>query len=41
MLQPVKSSDCFQSMCFDDAGVQAVDFIIKIGPHGALAGPMR
>ena len=41
MLQPVEFSDCFQSMCFDDAGVQAVDFVIEVGPHGALAGPMR
>ena len=41
MLQPVEFSDCFWNLCFDKTGRQTVDTVIEIGPHGALAGPMR
>lgn len=41
MLQPVEFSDCFWNMCFDDKGAATVDTVVEIGPHGALAGPMR
>ncbi|KAL8900473.1 MAG: hypothetical protein Q9207_005688, partial [Kuettlingeria erythrocarpa] len=41
MVQPVEFADCFWNMCFDNQGKTSVDMVVEIGPHGALAGPMR
>ncbi|KAJ5735330.1 Acyl transferase/acyl hydrolase/lysophospholipase [Penicillium malachiteum] len=45
MLVPVLFDQCFQRMCISDESTDTpdprVDFIIEIGPHGALAGPIR
>lgn len=39
MVQPVEFVDAFTNMCLD--GEKAVDMVVEIGPHGALAGPIR
>lgn len=45
MLQPVLFDQSLGNMCFEngssDTPVSMVDIIIEIGPHGALAGPIR
>ncbi|KAM0541306.1 hypothetical protein ACHAPJ_013300 [Fusarium lateritium] len=49
MVQPVLFAESFRCMCADepitDAGSQKatrnIDMIVEIGPHGALAGPIR
>ncbi|KAL4916483.1 hypothetical protein BDW62DRAFT_186074 [Aspergillus aurantiobrunneus] len=44
MLQPVLFDQCLQNMCTDlvsGSPVHTVDMLIEIGPHGALAGPIR
>ncbi|KAG0160284.1 hypothetical protein PDIDSM_7811 [Penicillium digitatum] len=45
MLQPVLFDQSLGNMCFEkgssDTSVSRVDIIIEIGPHGALAGPIR
>ncbi|KAH7625616.1 putative polyketide synthase [Sordaria sp. MPI-SDFR-AT-0083] len=43
LTSPVLFSQAFEAMCFgetDESSAQ-VDAIVEIGPHGALAGPMR
>ncbi|KAK3347608.1 LOW QUALITY PROTEIN: putative polyketide synthase [Neurospora tetraspora] len=43
LTSPVLFSQAFEAMCFGetDASSAQVDAIVEIGPHGALAGPMR
>ncbi|KAK6223142.1 type I polyketide synthase [Colletotrichum tabaci] len=42
LLQPVQFSKSFEKMCFaTNADEPAVDFILEVGPHSALAGPIR
>ncbi|KAM5465923.1 Type I Iterative PKS [Microsporum audouinii] len=45
MIQPVLFDQSLENMCFEngssDTPVSRVDMIIEIGPHGALAGPIR
>ena len=43
LTNPVLFSQAFESMCFGPDGTSnaQVDAIVEIGPHGALAGPMR
>ncbi|TQN68831.1 Highly reducing polyketide synthase azaB, partial [Colletotrichum shisoi] len=42
LLQPVQFSKSFEKMCFaTNAEEPAVDFILEVGPHSALAGPIR
>lgn len=43
LTSPVLFSQAFEAMCFGETGANSaqVDAIIEIGPHGALAGPMR
>ncbi|KAL2822603.1 hypothetical protein BJX63DRAFT_441226 [Aspergillus granulosus] len=45
MLQPVLFDECLRNMCIADRpdgdSVHIVDVLIEIGPHGALAGPIR
>lgn len=47
MVQPVLFAQSLRSMCMGDATSsakntrQSIDTIIEIGPHGALAGPIR
>ena len=43
LTSPVLFSQAFESMCFGSDGTSPaqVDAIVEIGPHGALAGPMR
>ncbi|KAL3429943.1 hypothetical protein BDV09DRAFT_200122 [Aspergillus tetrazonus] len=41
MVQPVLFSDSLSNMCRDPNGSQYVDTLIEVGPHGALAGPIR
>ncbi|KAI0483452.1 putative polyketide synthase [Xylaria cf. heliscus] len=44
LLQPVLFSDCLQRMIRPTgfkSPKQTVDFLLEIGPHGALAGPIR
>ncbi|KAB2573735.1 Lovastatin diketide synthase mokB [Lasiodiplodia theobromae] len=42
VLQPVEFLDAFRSICLDPStGEKQIDMVIEIGPHGALAGPIR
>ncbi|KAL1623909.1 Type I Iterative PKS [Neofusicoccum ribis] len=42
MLQPVEFVDALRKICLDpSAGGRQVDMLVEIGPHGALAGPIR
>ena len=41
MVQPVLFSQSLRSMCIDKDNKQLVDTVVEIGPHGALAGPIR
>ncbi|KAK2037359.1 type I polyketide synthase [Colletotrichum somersetense] len=42
LLQPTQFSKSFENMCVEKNGDEpAVDFILEIGPHSALAGPIR
>ena len=41
MVCPVEFDECFFNMCFNKDGNSSVDIALEIGPHGALAGPMR
>ena len=46
MVQPVLFLDSFRSMCLEETANNqdtkcAVDVVLEIGPHGALAGPIR
>ncbi|KAI0163985.1 reducing type I polyketide synthase [Xylariaceae sp. FL1272] len=43
MLNPVRFAGSFQAMVTDNSFEQSqgVDIIVEIGPHGALAGPVR
>ncbi|KAI0407186.1 reducing type I polyketide synthase [Xylaria palmicola] len=47
MVQPVEFVDSFTNMCIDtrlppsDPARKTVDIVVEIGPHGALAGPIR
>lgn len=48
MLQPVRFSDALSKLCSErpwderfEKGHKAVDVLIEIGPHGALAAPIR
>ncbi|KAL2833622.1 polyketide synthase [Aspergillus pseudoustus] len=38
MLQPVLFEDCLRNICLGDG---KVDILVEVGPHGALAGPIR
>lgn len=39
---PVQFVDSFRNMCFEAPGSEpAVDMVIEVGPHAALAGPIR
>lgn len=47
MVQPVLFVDSFTNMCIDtslpfsDKARKSIDIVVEIGPHGALAGPIR
>lgn len=44
MVSPVLFLDSFRNMCLDysaEEEQQQVDLVVEIGPHGALAGPIR
>lgn len=42
LLQPVEFLDAFRSICRDQlTGEKQVDMLLEVGPHGALAGPIR
>ncbi|RJE27111.1 polyketide synthase [Aspergillus sclerotialis] len=43
MLQPVEFLDSLRNMCINpaDSNNPCVDILIEVGPHGALAGPVR
>ncbi|KAI2689896.1 hypothetical protein CBS147355_347 [Penicillium roqueforti] len=44
MVQPVEFLDALRNLCVNPAetdGTPAVDLLIEVGPHGALAGPVR
>ncbi|KAM7203160.1 putative polyketide synthase protein [Naviculisporaceae sp. PSN 640] len=41
MLQPVEFVDALANMCLSPAGDKQIDMLVEIGPHGALAGPIR
>ncbi|ROT41106.1 putative polyketide synthase [Sodiomyces alkalinus F11] len=49
MVQPVLFADSFYNMCVGDTNTEEheadksknIDMIVEIGPHGALAGPIR
>ncbi|KAF4537771.1 Reducing type I polyketide synthase [Lasiodiplodia theobromae] len=41
MVSPVLFLDSFRNMCLDAEERQQVDLVVEIGPHSALAGPIR
>jgi acyl transferase domain-containing protein/NADPH:quinone reductase-like Zn-dependent oxidoreductase/ubiquinone/menaquinone biosynthesis C-methylase UbiE/acyl carrier protein len=41
MLGTVEFEDSFSNLCLNKTSQQQVDYIIEIGPHGALAGPIQ
>ncbi|KAM3425607.1 hypothetical protein BST61_g7554 [Cercospora zeina] len=41
MTKPVIFSPAFSSMCYNDGSSKSLDIVLEIGPHGALAGPIR
>lgn len=41
MVQPVLFAQSLRSMCIDKENKQLIDTVVEIGPHGALAGPIR
>ncbi|KAH8680684.1 type I polyketide synthase [Xylariales sp. PMI_506] len=41
LTNPVQFSQAFEAMCFGADGGIKVDFIVEVGAHGTLAGPIR
>lgn len=41
IVQPVLFNDSVLNLCLDSSSAQSVDMLIEVGPHSALAGPIR